>query len=92
MTTQEALHEVSTMVYRNTDNFAMTISKDCYKAIVTALERQTPKKPIKESLADRYCPNCDGYIAFDALNDSILDAPVFCKHCGQALDWRTDNA
>ena len=52
-----------------------------------ALENKIPKKPIRDSLADRACPSCDAYIPFDALNDDIADAPKFCKECGQALDW-----
>lgn len=56
-------------------------------AIMNALRKQIPQKPIRDSLADRACPSCDAYIPFDALNDRIEDAPKFCKHCGQALDW-----
>lgn len=59
---------------------------------IDALEKQIPKKPNDESLADRSCPACDAYIPFDALNDNIEDAPNFCKNCGQALDWSDYNA
>lgn len=57
------------------------------KAILEAIKKRIPQKPIRESLADRACPACDAYIPFDALNDDIADAPNFCKNCGQALDW-----
>lgn len=60
-------------------------------AIMDALRKQIPQKPIRDSLADRACPNCNAYIPFDALNDRIEDAPNFCKHCGQALDWGKSN-
>ena len=40
MTTQGALHEISIMVYQNADDIEMKISKDCYKSIVSALEKQ----------------------------------------------------
>ena len=56
-------------------------------AILDALQKRTPKKPIRDSLADRSCPICCAYIPYDALNDDISDAPNFCKNCGQALDW-----
>lgn len=56
-------------------------------AILDALNKQTRRVPIKESLADRSCPTCDAYLPFDALNDSLTDAPSFCSKCGQALDW-----
>lgn len=45
------------------------------------------KPPVAESLADRNCPVCGSGIPWDALNDSIEDAPRFCQHCGQAFDW-----
>lgn len=44
---KDALREVLNRVYRNTDDCEMRISKDCYKLIREALEKQTPKKPIK---------------------------------------------
>lgn len=56
-------------------------------AISQALGKQESKKPIRESLADRSCPVCEAYITFDALNENIEDAPYYCKHCGQALEW-----
>lgn len=85
MTYEEALHEISTKVYRNTDDFEMRISKQCYKAIVNALEKQIPKKPLKtgeEYINGRWvveweCAACG--------NPYIDDS--FCRCCGQALDW-----
>ena len=62
-------------------------AKAMFQLAAEALEKQTPKAPIKDSLADRACPACDAYILFDALNDKPSDAPGFCKHCGQALKW-----
>ena len=81
MTAQEALHEISTMVFRNTDNFEMRISKDCYKNIVKALEKQIPIKPLEEN---RYygigkCPTC-GAVFLDKTTK-------YCGSCGQSLDW-----
>lgn len=83
----------------DTQRKAMAALADSYKAeisdlsvlnkpaIMNALRKQIPQKPIRDSLADRACPVCDAYIPFDALNDRIEDAPKFCKECGQALDW-----
>ena len=51
------------------------------------LDRNTPTKPVKDSLADWDCPYCGAYLPFDALNDRIQHAPKFCKNCGQAIDW-----
>ena len=82
MKPQEALHEISTMVYRNTDDCEMKISKDCYKAIVNALEKQIPKKV--KMTNDLYpmgvCPCCK--------NEFIPHTGFeHCHYCGQALDW-----
>ena len=86
---EEALHEISTMVYRNTDDFIMRISKDCYKSIINALEKQIPKKPIPIysnlypfHLVTHKCPNCKT----DDLGNNEYRFN-YCEECGQALDW-----
>ncbi len=85
---EDTLHEVLNRVYRNTDDCEMRISKDCYKLIREALEKQIPEKPISE---DRYyiCPCCRGDLGVS--DDDIfvyeLPAPKYCGDCGQALDW-----
>ena len=49
----------------------------CEKAILNALEKQIPKKPInREGTTYFYCPVCEG----NRLNH-------YCADCGQALDW-----
>ena len=71
-------------------------------AILNALDKQTPKKPIfvdtrfrnhgrsvadGVSLAKCYkCPTCWSHIFH------VWDSEKHCVHCGQALDWGTDNA
>lgn len=54
------------------------------------LERMKPLAPIRDSLADRGCPNCNAYISWDALNDPITEAPSHCKCCGQTFDWNNE--
>lgn len=61
-------------------------------AISQALGKQEPQRPFRESLADRNCPVCGAYIPYDALNDGIEEAPLFCDNCGQALEWEEDDA
>ena len=94
MTAQKALHEISTMVFRNTDDFEMRISKDCYKTIVNALEKRIPKKPTPHIVkVERLkignarwgkgttvykCPCCNNFIS------RLYD---YCFKCGQAIDW-----
>ena len=85
MTNEEAFREVLNRVYRNTDDFEMRISKECYKLIIEALEKQIPKKPIFESEQTSpfgvddvpYCPSCR----------CDLPEVSYCEKCGQALDW-----
>lgn len=71
-------------------------------AILAALNKQTPKKPIfvdtrfrnhgrhigdGVSLAKCYkCPNCWSHIFH------VWDSERYCVHCGQALDWGDGNA
>lgn len=56
------------------------------KAIVSALEKQIPTKPIVRDLwqlgtADGHsCPNCGYDIPY-------TKQPKHCEECGQALDW-----
>lgn len=86
MKPKEALHEISTMVYRNTDDFEMKISKDCYKEIVKSLEKQIAKNPlyIDGDYDSPLCPNCGSNVINEADNDYNFNC---CYHCGQALDW-----
>ena len=84
MTAQKALHEISTMVFRNTDDFEMRISKDCYKTIVNALEKRIPKKAhFHHSREKGICPNCL----------SVEDTSAnYCRCCGQLLDFDIDHS
>ena len=79
---EDALREMLYQVYRNTDDFEMRISKDCYKLIREALEKQIPKK-LKDN-GWLYCPFCG--------RDVLMDKFDYCSHCGQALDWSDNNA
>ena len=98
---EDALREMLYRVYRNTDDFEMRISKDCYKLIIEALDKQIPKKPryvdkrfrhhgrkISDgsSLDECYeCPNCNSHIFH------VFDSEKCCKYCGQALNWSDNN-
>ena len=67
------------------DNEHFTTIELNEKAIVEALEKQIPKRPIlKKSVKVNgfmlRCPNAD----CEAVLQS--DSP-YCKYCGQALDW-----
>lgn len=85
---EDALREVLNRVYRNTDDCEMRISKDCYKLIREALEKQIPKEPIDEGYY-YICPRCRGDLGVS--DDDIfiyeLSMPKYCSNCGCALDW-----
>lgn len=85
---EDALREMLYQVYRNTDDFEMRISKDCYKLIREALEKQIPKKPINEECC-YICPCCRGELGVS--DDDIfiykLSMPKYCSNCGCVLDW-----
>lgn len=84
---EDALCEVLNRVYRNTDDCEMRISKDCYKLIREALEKQIPKKPINE---EHYymCPCCRNDLGtWEDLFYEDFPMPKYCSNCGCALDW-----
>ena len=79
-----ALHEISTMVYRHTDDdFFVKMSKSCYKTIIEAIEKQIPKKPVDAKkcfeLRIGRCPTC---------NDGTNSEYPYCGKCGQRINWR----
>lgn len=52
-----------------------------------ALEKQTPKKPIKDGYF-RLCPHCETEEIEFEIEDSLeYEKFDFCPRCGQALDW-----
>lgn len=85
---EDALREMLYQVYRNTDDFEMRISKDCYKLIREALEKQIPKKPINEECY-YICPCCrdDLGVSDDDIFIYELSMPKYCSNCGCKLDW-----
>jgi transcription elongation factor Elf1 len=58
--------------------------KAAIKTAVFALEKQIPKKPIWDM--GWACPNCNNYEIQHFIKRPDWD-DLFCKNCGQALDW-----
>ena len=87
MTESEAKKEIEHNVFCNTDNYEMTISKECYKTIINALEKQMPKKPIEMKPTDKLlngyyaCPVCHGWVGMDEYSNK------YCGCCGNKIDW-----
>lgn len=46
------------------------------KTAIEALEKQTPKKPVKE-MGEIVCPTCE----------TLVGSRPYCGYCGQAIDW-----
>lgn len=93
----EALDQSPTQLSQTLESFAAQAEEiDRLNSIILSLQndlksaqdpRLVPKHPIHDSLADRACPNCDAYISWDALNEPVNQAPMYCKACGQSFDW-----
>ena len=64
-------------------------NKECVEAaVIKALEKQVPKKPIIIEETEDYfghtlCPNCEKV-------EIGFTQPCFCDRCGQAIDWEDD--
>lgn len=92
MTESEAKKEIEHNVFCNTDNFEMTISKECYKTIINALEKQIPKKP--DCIEDKMwcCPVCYNnllpkWVEYPHKLMPKTEGLPHCMSCGQAIDW-----
>ena len=93
MTESEAKKEIEHNVYCNTDNFEMTISKECYKTIINALNKQIARKPIfdfnsSDTLSRFHC-DCGKiiWVHHDIGTMDNNDAPNYCSNCGLKFDW-----
>lgn len=83
MTNREAI-EILKDELENNETYArdygieFPLSNDAYKLAIQALEKQEPKKPIRDEIEDIIrCPNCKSSMLMDNV----------CFKCGQALDW-----
>ena len=74
MTESEAKKEIEHNVFCNTDDFEMKISKECYKTIINALEKQIAKK-----MDSFNCPICRYYFEDGEIHN-------YCPKCGQKID------
>lgn len=70
-----------------------TVNEACRMGMA-ALEKQRPKKPLTECapyvpLINYKCGSCGSLLAFNFdERDVVYYNGRFCKHCGQAIDWR----
>ena len=92
MTESEAKKEIKHNVFCNTDNFEMTISKECYKTIINALNKQIARKPV--CIEDKMwcCPVCDNHllpkwVKYPTELMPKTEGLPYCMSCGQKIDW-----
>ena len=92
MTESEAKKEIEHNVYCNTDNYEMTISKECYKTIINALNKQIARKPV--CIEDKMwcCPVCDNHllpkwVKYPTELMPKTEGLPHCMSCGQKIDW-----
>lgn len=92
MTNQEALKELYNQAFVNTDNVEVSMTKDCYKTIKLALDKQIPKVPCYwgdgyyngEIVIDTWeCPFCGKQYEVD------YEDYKYCPNCGQHIDHST---
>lgn len=84
MTIERAI-EILNLEHREHYDSIETINEACRMGM-EALEKQIPKKPIKDKYHRYCCPFCE-YIVF-INNPALIDEFVpYCENCGQALDW-----
>ena len=92
MTESEAKKEIEHNVFCNTDNFEMTISKECYKTIINALNKQIAMKP--DCIEDKMwcCPVCDNHllpkwVKYPTELMPKTEGLPYCMSCGQKIDF-----
>lgn len=84
------------------NNFVQNLAENAYinmcsaeemKIAIEALEKQIPKKPLKQECDffdfNLVCPECKNYIV-NVWNKREYK-PNYCHYCGQALDWSECN-
>lgn len=61
--------------------------ENAYGMAIQALEKQIPKKPVKDGKWSYKCPCCGGDAETDC-GDNFYDYRLdYCNGCGQKLDW-----
>lgn len=76
--------EVKKMVSECGLNITSEFHEECMEKVLSALEKQIPKKPIRGYTCKanndswRSCPECHA---------RQWDTHKYCSQCGQAIDW-----
>lgn len=62
---------------------------DFVNTIISALEKQIPKKAEHDEGVWSICPNCGGSVCNDS-EEAVNGKVSYCDHCGQALLWEVE--
>lgn len=95
MTNQQAIERIKYRIETASKLVGLGINEDSFedlKMAIKALEKQLPKKGIKEKITEGvnkglhkfYCPVC--YRNGDLRNK--CNVGEYCSDCGQKIDWR----
>lgn len=61
---------------------------DMAMACFDAINKQIPKKPVRDSLDKAYlCPACNSSFTYWRGYTVIKNKTNYCSSCGQAIDW-----
>ena len=82
MTYEEAIKHLNfNEIYTNDWVEAVSMAKE-------AIEKQIPKKPMRDTKQWATCPACGGCVSKSNIWEHIVEKEAtFCEHCGQALEW-----
>lgn len=82
------LNRLKEFLEHEADDTTKPVVVDMATCCVDALEKQIPKKPIRDPLDKAYlCPACNGSFTFWKCYETINNQPDYCNDCGQAIDW-----
>lgn len=91
MTSKEAIDNLKYLISDESTDTQFDYIEEIKIAIkaMEEIDKFIPKRPLHSILNDnvRSCPTCGVYISFDALNQSIKEAPEYCSACGQKFLW-----
>lgn len=92
MTYEEAINEIKYLIGDGVvlEHIVVDLPQESIEALkvaIEAIEKQIPKKPIKNDLSysGYCCPTCKSNV-YQLRSHNIYKTP-YCIFCGQAIDW-----
>lgn len=85
MTAQEAIKELRYQENMRAEGEHYQVSNLVIFEAIEALEKQIPKKPVKDKYRHKCCPNCGWIVSYDeGWGEKFVP---YCENCGQGIDW-----